>query len=263
MKVQTISAVALAWASISGAASAADVIATSSGTHWAGFYAGVNAGGAWSTTCNTWDAHGPLANTAAFNNRDCPNNGTFVGGVQIGYNFQRDQLVWGFGLDYDFWSAKDRSRTLTYTGPAFPNGTYRFSGKANPNGFAILGPRIGWATDNWLPYFRVGGVFASGTHDVAASYTPTGGAAPTASFSGGKNSKSSGFGIGVGVEYALPESWSFKAEYTYVNLGKGSNSTPICTGTAASCAAFAGFSLDSIHNSFTASIFRVGINYLF
>jgi outer membrane protein OmpA-like peptidoglycan-associated protein/opacity protein-like surface antigen len=259
MKLNIFPAVLLALASI-GAARAQD---SSSITNWRGFYVGGNIGGAWSTTCNTWTANGPLANTPAFNNRDCPNNGAFVGGAQIGYNFQSDQWVWGFGLDYDFWSSQNHNRSLLYTGPAFPDGTYAFSGKVNPNGFAILGPRIAYAIGDWLPYLRVGGVFSSGSHDVTASYTPTGGAAPTATFNGSKNSKSNGFGVGVGVDYALADQWFLRADYTYVNLGKGSNSTPTCMGSAAACAAFSGFSLDSIHNSFTASVVRVGINYRF
>jgi outer membrane protein OmpA-like peptidoglycan-associated protein/opacity protein-like surface antigen len=244
-----------------GAAQAQD----SSGavTDWRGFYVGVNAGGAWSTTCNTWTANGPLANTPAFNNRDCPNRGTFVGGVQIGYNFQHDQWVWGFGADYDFWSSKSRTNSLVYNGAVFPQGTYSFSGQISPNGFAILGPRIGYAVDRWLPYLRVGGVFSSGSHEVQAFYTPTGAASPTASFNGGKNSKSNGFGLGAGVEYALADSWSMRFEYTYVNLGKGSSSNVTCTGSAAACNAFANLSLDSIHNSFTASVARLAINYRF
>jgi outer membrane immunogenic protein len=261
MKLPHRLAALLAFASIAGAASAQTFVTTSGTTDWRGFYAGGNLGGAWSTTCNSWTANGPLANTAAFNNRNCPNNGVFAGGVQIGYNFQSDQLVWGFGLDYEAWSAKDHNRSVTYVGPGLPNGTYAFSGKVSPNGFAILGPRIGYAVDNWLTYFRVGGVFTSGSHSVTASYTATGDAAPSASFDGGKNTKSNGFGLGVGVEYMMADPWSFRAEYTYVNIGKGTNTTTSCTGNA--CAAFAGISLDSIHNSFTASVFRVGINYKF
>jgi outer membrane immunogenic protein len=261
MKIRTFSAGLLALASISGAASAQGTVTTSSGTDWRGFYAGVNGGGAWNSTCNNWTANGPGANTAAFNNRSCPNNGTGIGGVQIGYNFQRDQLVWGFGLDYEIWSAKNHNRSVTYAGPTPPpDGTYAFSGKVNPDGFLIVGPRIGYAVDEWLSYLRVGGVFTSGTSNTTASFTDATG---TASFSGGRNFKSSGFGIGVGVEYALADPWSFRAEYTYVSLGKGSNTVTTCSGTATTCAEFANLSLNSIHNSLTANVFRVGINYRF
>jgi outer membrane protein OmpA-like peptidoglycan-associated protein/opacity protein-like surface antigen len=253
----------LTFASIAGAASAQDVIATTSITDWRGFFAGVNIGGAWNTTCNTWNLNN-VSNPVivnAFNNRDCPNNGVFVGGVQIGRNFQHDAWVFGLGVDYDFWSAKNRSRSYTYTGTTPPpNGTYSFYGKVNPNGFAILGPRIGYAVDNWLPYLRVGGVFTGGSHNSTASFTDATG---TASFSGSKNFKANGFGAGIGSDFMIDNSWFIRAEYTYVNLGKGSTTVTQCTGTAATCNEFGLFQLNNIHNSFTASVFRVGINYRF
>jgi outer membrane protein OmpA-like peptidoglycan-associated protein len=264
MKLKILSGWLLASGLITGAASAQDVIATSDTAQWAGFYIGLNAGGAWNHTCNSWTPAGPIVDPAianAFYNRNCPNNGVFVGGAQIGYNFQYDHLVWGFGLDYDYWSAKNHNRSLTYTGPVPPpDGTYAFSGKVSPNGFAILGPRIGYAAGNWLPYLRAGGVYAWGSHHSTATFTDPEG---TASFSGGKNFKSSGYGAGAGLEYALPGQWSLRAEYTYVNLGKGTNSTTTCTGSAATCTEFGNLSLDNIHNSFTANIARIGINYRF
>ncbi len=265
MKLTTRSAALIALTTIASAASAApDVIATSSANSWGGFYMGLNAGAGINTTCNTWDANGPLANTPAFNNRDCPNRTAFVGGVQIGYNFTYQQLVWGFGADYDFYSASSKNRSLVYGGPNFPNGTYTFSGKNSPSGFGILGPRIGYAFDQWLPYIRVGGVFTSGSSNSNVSFTPTGATSPTATFNGGRNYKSSGWGIGAGVDYKLEESWSVGAQYTYVNLGKGSNTTTTCTGiSTAACNAFAGFSLDSIHNSLTFSVIRLNVNYYF
>jgi outer membrane immunogenic protein len=254
----------IALAAISGAASAQGVVMTTTSLPWNGFYVGLNAGAAWNTTCNTWTANGPGANTPAFNDRDCPNKSTGLGGVQFGYNFQHEQWVWGLELDYDIWSTKNKSKSFAYTGAAFPPGTYSFSGKLSPNGVAIIGPRLGYVVDNWLPYIRAGGVFTSGTHDIVASYTPTGASTPTATFNGGKNTASHGFGVSVGTEYKFAEQWSAKLEYTYIQLGKSSqNSTTSCSGSAVACDAFAGASLDSIHNSFTASLLRFGINYAF
>jgi outer membrane protein OmpA-like peptidoglycan-associated protein len=245
--------------------------------YWKGFYIGGNIGGAWNSTCNTWSLNGPAATDPAlvnaFNNRNCPNNGVFIGGAQIGYNFQYDRWVWGFGLDYDQWSAKNHSRTLTYA-PAvatgFPPGTASFYGKVSPNGFAILGPRIGYAVGNVLPYVRAGGVYAGGSRNTTTSYTSAGDASPDAYFSGSKNFKSSGFGAGAGMDYLLSDNWFLRAEYTFIKLGKGTTSSAQCTsaGTAAGaaiCDQFGASSLqlDNIHNSFTANIVRVGINYKF
>jgi outer membrane immunogenic protein len=265
MKSSHCFAALLVLGSISGVASAQAqyVTAEAAVADWRGFYAGLNIGGAWNTTCDTWSAHGPLANTAAFDNRDCPNNSSFVGGLQLGYNFQYGNLVWGIGLDFDGLSSKDRSRSLTYGGALVPAGTYDFSGKTSPDGFLILGPRIGYAIDQWLPYFRVGGVHANGSSHSEATFTPLGGSAPTASFNGGKNYKTNGWVVGVGTEFLADGPWTIRAEYLYVNIGKGSGSDRTCNGSPTACAVFNGAELDNIHNSFTASLFRVGFNYKF
>jgi outer membrane immunogenic protein len=274
MKLKLLSASLLALGSI-GAAQAQDIITTVTNP-WAGFYAGANIGGAWNHTCQSWTP-GPgitgnpaLAN--AFYNRNCPNNGNFIGGVDLGYNFQYEQWVWGFKADYDAIGNKNVNRSYNYTsrgpGDPFPSGNYAINGKVSPNGIGLLGPRVGYAFDQWLPYFRVGGAFAGGQHTSTLSFTPAAGStASPASISGGKNFKSSGWNVGVGLDYGVQGPWSFTAEYNYVNLGKGTNSTFACStakGTVPPiCTNYANFSLDNIHNSFTANLFRVGFHYNF
>jgi len=66
-----------------------------------------------------------------------------------------------------------------------------------------------------------------------------------------------------GAEWGLNGPWSITAEYLHANLGKGSHSTTTCSGAAPVCAAFAGISLEGIHNGFSSNSFRVGINYWF
>ena len=245
--------------------------------YWRGFYIGGNVGGAWNSTCNNWSLNGPATNdpalVSAFNNRSCPNNGVFIGGAQIGYNFQYDRWVWGFGLDYDQWHAKNRTRSFTYVpgvGSTFPGGTAAFTGKVSPNGFAILGPRVGYAFGNVLPYVRAGGVYAGGSRTSTATYTATGDPSPDAYFSGSKDFKSSGYGVGAGVDFLLNDHWFLRAEYTHINLGKGTNTATHCSsaGTAAGTAICAEFNsdaleLNNIHNSFNANIARFGVNYKF
>ena len=258
-KFTSRSAALLALASFAGAASA------QSDNPWSGFYAGLNAGEASNNTCNSWTPKGaPIdpANVTEFYNRNCP-RGTFAGGVQIGENFQYKRLVWGLGAELDAWVAKNQNQSLKYAGEEPPPGTYAFPGKLNPNVFSVIGPRIGYAGDQWQPYVMVGTVVTVGSRNSALSYTPKAAAKPTASFSGGTNLTSAGWAAGGGVEYGLNGPWSITAEYLYANLGKGSNSTTTCTGSASACAAFSGISFDSIHTSFTAHMFRIGINYWF
>jgi outer membrane immunogenic protein len=276
MKFASSVAALLALTSLASAAYAQDVIATQN-TPWKGFYGGANIGGAWNHTCSSWEPGpnitGNPALADAFYNRNCPSNGNFIGGVDFGYNFQSDQWVWGLKFDYDAIGSKNNTRSYDYIpvvaqhADPIPAGTYTASGKLSPNGIFLFGPRIGYAFDQWLPYFRIGGAFTSGQHTATLSYTPVGDTTPTNSFSGGKNYKSSGFNAGFGVDYDLSGPWSFTAEYNYVNLGKGTNSTFACStakGTVPPiCADYANFSLDNIHNSLTMNLFRVGFHYSF
>src|SRR5208282_2754607 len=100
MKLKIILGTAIALASV-GAAQAQDII-TTAGTDWHGFYVGANIGGAWNHTCQSWEPGAAITSgmypglANAFYNRNCPNNGNFIGGVDLGYNFQYGQWVWGF-----------------------------------------------------------------------------------------------------------------------------------------------------------------------
>ncbi len=232
---------------------------------WAGPYMGLNAGGAHSASCATVSLQGATVgseNVPGFSNQYCP-NGDFVGGVQLGENFQIKRFVWGIGADLDAWSAKSVQGSRKYTGSLLPPGEYSFFGKLNPDAFAIIGGRIGYAGDLMLPYLRLGGIFTTGSHNSTLVYTPTATTKPSASFNGGQNFTSSGWVAGGGTEIGLNGAWSITAEYLHVSLGKSSNATALCNGTPADCAAFVGTSLDSSHGTFAANMFRISINYWF
>jgi outer membrane immunogenic protein len=198
----------------------------------------------------------------------------FVGGVQFGYNFQYQQIVWGLGVDWDGASSKNRSETRTYNGQFGtppPTGTYTAYGKVEPNSIFILGPRIGYlfsGYENWLPFIRAGGVFTSGTPTAVLSYTPDAAAAAAGAtsktFVGSKNAKNNGWMIGAGVEWEFMDQWSAGLEYNYVNLGKSSSSVESCTPAgSAACTAFGNLTIENTHNSFTASLVRLKVNYRF
>ena len=65
---------------------------------WNGGYGGFNAGQASSHSCTTWAPTGSSAESttlAGLYQPDCATHGAFVGGGQIGDNFQTDRLAWG------------------------------------------------------------------------------------------------------------------------------------------------------------------------
>ena len=245
----------LALTSVAGAAFA------QSDNPWNGIYAGANAGDVRNGACvsGTLNA-GSVATTF---NQLCPSGGSLAYGVQIGDDFQYKKFVLGFSADLDLGSTKSQSQSATATGAAPPAGTYTLSGKLDPTTFGLLGLRVGYASLRWLPYLKAGAIIAGGSHNSTLSYTPPGAVKPTASFNGGKNYSSAGWAAGGGVEYGFNGPWSISLEYLRANLGKGSSSTATCSGLAAACAEFSGISFDSSHNSFTADIIRIGVNYWF
>ena len=233
---------------------------------WDGPYVGVNVGGASSSTCNSWALNGALlvpSVASQFYNRDCSKSSALVGGVQLGENIQIHRLLLGIGADVDYSRANDLNQSLKYTGAVPPSGTYAFSGKLGPSGFAVIGPRIGYAGDTWLPYVRVGTILTAGSHNSKLYYTPAATTVPTASFGGGKDFSTSGWVAGGGFELGLNGAWSITAEYLHAILGKGSNSSTACNGSAAACAAFSGISFGNNHEGFRANIFRIGVTYWF
>lgn len=233
-----------------------------SSTPWDGFYLGANLGGMNSKVCGNSTFTGAAidpALDASFSN--CSGSG-LVGGLQFGENFQFSRLVWGLGVDVVLSSAKDVNSSLNFSGPAPPAGTYLSSGKLNPADFAIVGARVGYGGSLIFPYLRAGGVVTS-SRNSTVSYVPIGTTQPIASFSGGKNFNSTGWAAGAGAEIGLNGAWSLSAEYLHVSLGKASSSTSPCAGTASACAAFAGLSLDTSRNAFSANLIRIGINYWF
>jgi len=254
------SAALVAMVAIAGAASAQSDIP------WNGVYLGVNAGEASSSTCNRWALNGAMIAPAVafkFSNRDCSNSSALVGGVRLGENFQYKRLVLGIDADLDLWGAKGFNQSLKYSGAVPLPGTYHYSDKPSPGGFAVIGPRIGYAGDTWLPYIQVGTIIAAGSHGSTLYYTPTGAKVPTASFSGGRDFSSTGWVAGGGFELGLNGAWSITAEYLHSNFGKGSNSSGTCNGSVPACAAFSGISFNNIHEGFSANIVRVGITYWF
>lgn len=233
---------------------------------WDGAYVGFNVGDGSVRACDSWALKGETINSTIapqFTRPNCSHTGALVSGIQIGETFQYKRLVWGIGADVDYWAGRTINDSFKYSGTAPPPGSYTFSSKETPSGFAIISPRIGYAGDTWLPYLRVGGIFSAGAHKSDLFYTPTGSIKPTASFSGGTDFSTVGWVAGGGFELGLNGAWSITAEYLHASLGKGSDSTGICNGAAAACAAFSGVSLGTSHEGSSANIFRIGITCWF
>jgi outer membrane immunogenic protein len=178
---------------------------------WSGFYLGVNGGGEWGRS--RWDS------TGGFNL-----SGGVVGGT-AGYNWQVGRAVFGLEGDADWSSLKGTTTTLCPAGCT-----------TNNDWLATVRGRFGYAFDRFVPY--VTGGLAVG--DIRASTPGFAGATQT----------NAGWTVGGGVEFALTNNWSAKAEYLHVDLGNlncGFN----CGTTA------------SNNVSLRSNTVRAGVNYRF
>jgi outer membrane immunogenic protein len=232
---------------------------------WNGVYAGFNLGEASSHACSSWTPSGDSIDTgviASFLNSNCSGSG-FVFGARFGENFQINRFVWGLDADIGAWRGGSENQSLKYTGAALPPGTYAFSSKSSPSGFAIVGPRVGYAGNLWMPYLEVGGLFAFGAKDDTLTYALASGGNPIASFSGGKNFSTTGWVSGGGFEWGFHGAWTIDVEYLHMDLGKGSASASKCAGSAAACALFSGIAFENSHDAFSGNMIRIGFNYWF
>ena len=161
---------------------------------WRGFYFGGNLGGAWTT--------GTLTDRLTEASFSTDHSG-FISGVQIGYNFQVDNLVFGIEGDFDWTSLGDTSNRLAVPGV----GTLQAS--AETQWITTLAARIGLTLERALVYVKIGGGWV---RNEASITNQTTGTSVTASNTNG------GWLVGGGVEYALTPNWTAKFEYDLLAL---------------------------------------------
>ena len=167
---------------------------------WTGFYVGANIGGAWADTDIT---NGFTGTTWS------PSGSSFIGGGQVGYNWQFNG-PWVIGVEWDFdWSSSGSNSVRAQ----IPGGNI-IEANINPQWMTTVAGRFGYAVDTWLFYVKGGGGWVN--TDFNAVNVTTG-----ASTSGSKTA--SGWLVGVGVEYAFSRNWSAKLEYDYLGLSSWSN----------------------------------------
>jgi outer membrane immunogenic protein len=177
--------------------------------NWTGFYGGVNVGGSWGHQRVSLDD----ATTGARVLTDSPGLNGAIGGGQVGYNWQPFNHPLVFGVEADIQGSGQKSDGSFVGGLATPGIVY----EDRLDWFGTLRGRIGWAMgerSNWLPYITGGLAYGQGT----ISGNGTAGGVPVAFNS---TSTYAGWVLGGGVEWAFWDRWSAKAEYLYMDLGRG------------------------------------------
>ncbi|MDX6805302.1 outer membrane protein [Terrihabitans rhizophilus] len=191
---------------------------------WTGFYAGVNVGygsGDIGTTDSTVTTTGPLVGIPA---ESLPDGTTFpgddssadiegvIGGGQIGYNHQVGSLV--FGIEGTIQGAELETSSAFLGSEAGPF----YETEAALDFYGTVVGRVGFAFDRVLVYANGGLAIGQGS----ASLSITGGTEedPTGpTFSDDQEETFFGYAVGAGVEFAMFDNWSVKAEYQYLDFG--------------------------------------------
>jgi outer membrane immunogenic protein len=186
-------------ATLSGNASAADIIrqptykAPPAGVlpvayDWTGFYIGGHIGYGWAT--KGWTDSAGLFSLS----HDADG---FLGGAQLGFNYQIGQIV--LGVEGDF----------SWTGITGGANTLASNFNVDVDWISTLTGRVGVAFDRWLVYGKGGVAWAK---DVYSTNFYT---LPGTSISDTRI----GWTAGAGLEYAFAPQWTAKLEYNYIDLG--------------------------------------------
>jgi outer membrane immunogenic protein len=250
--------------------------------NWTGWYAGVNAGASFGSVKTDFNGapflwagvFGPIAPGFGFSDRASPDG--FMGGGQIGYNWQWSPLI-VLGLEADFQGAAEKDNiTLTNAFTSFPSanttvGTAVIDYTTKIEWFGTVRARIGYVWGNGKVLSYVTGGLAYGKVDLEGTSNVSGGfvgfcCSPfsnTQAF--GHSQVNTGWVVGYGTEgvLAIP-GWTWKVEGLYMDLGT-LNTTSVTTSNPLINANpnFGTGAQVTTHSHFTDGILRGGLNYKF
>jgi outer membrane immunogenic protein len=219
--------------------------------NWSGFYIGGNLGYSWGRSSTDAFIGSTAGATLATASRSADLDG-WLGGFQLGFNWQSGNTVWGFEADIQATGQKASwtSSCATALCAAVPI-TATLDHKLD--WFSTFRLRLGWTfTPTTLLYITGGGVVGEVKNDLTLS-------SPTVTAIGSRSNTEVGWTIGAGLETALGASnWTGKLEYLYLDIGSSSD---VLTTTIP--AAGGGFLTLNRNSRVTDHIFRVGLNYRF
>jgi outer membrane immunogenic protein len=200
---------------------------------WTGFYIGGNAGAGWN--------NGSVSDTLLGETWSANNNATFVGGGQVGANYEfGGGFVVGVEGDFDWFANNNNSVTVLGT---------TVQGSNDGRWLTTLTGRFGYAVDRVLFYGKGGGAWV-GSNNLTVTNLATG---SSVSFS--NNNTNTGWTAGAGIEWAFTNNWTARLEYDYVGLDNASFTVPVTSPILAGDV----FST----NNRNIQLVTVGINYLF
>ena len=218
--------------------------------NWTGLYVGLNAGGGWGSDPVTYT---PLYTAppvgfpafAAANGSPTLHPAGFVGGAQIGYNWQSGNWLLGLEADADFARLARSTNTGVLNFPAVA--PFQIATAVGTQWLVTVRPRLGYVVGRGLVYVTGGAAFS----DLQLAQTVIF-AGPSIA-TGSTQVTRAGWTAGGGIEYSLASHWSAKVEYLHADFGS---------------VGFAALVNNPVINStssarFRMDIVRAGLNYHF
>jgi outer membrane immunogenic protein len=254
--------------------------------NWTGWYVGVNAGASFGHATTDFNAAPittqPLSNhfasAAGLVGPDSAQPDGFMGGGQIGYNWQWSPLI-VLGVEADIQGALEKdTATLpnSFTIPAVIGTTAQTSVtdySTKIEWFGTVRGRIGyvWGNGNVMSYLTgglaYGKVDVEGTNTVSGSFAPSGGSgvfSVTNAFS--HNAVNTGWVAGYGTEAVIDfwglRNWTWKIEGLWMDLGHIDTAGVTSGSVGGGITSISGGQLTT-HTHFTDGILRGGLNYKF
>ena len=187
-------------------ATAADFEPIDTRYDWTGFYIGGHAGYGDANVDGVFDRSeidGEFPEEATF--ADDLNLDGFIGGGQVGFNWQHDAFLLGLEGDFSFTDFNDKVGD-------FGNNDII---KADIDFLASLRVRAGFAADRFLVYATGGVAYASGDFKLIDDRGATPGEGSVGENSGSVNIDSFGGVVGGGAEWAITDQISIRGEGLY------------------------------------------------
>lgn len=228
---------------------------------WTGFYVGLNAGYTWadSNTVNLLSTDtGPGGFTSGQAAGAIPsafslNRNGFIGGGQVGYNYQfSEKFVVGVEADIQGVASSTNTASTFQAGIAFAPTQTGVSTSLDYLG-TVRG-RIGYLVTPTLLLYGTGGLAYGQANLSVNAFGPTW--APPMAGSQTFSDTRAGWAAGGGAEWMFMPNWSAKVEYLYYDLGT-------VTTPSIGYAYGANFTTLAASQRFNGHVVRAGLNYHF
>lgn len=222
---------------------------------WAGAYVGLDAGIAinGSSGNNTLNPSSVVPNDYTYYRSN--NNVHFTGGLNLGYNWQMNNMVVGVEADINYLGRDgNRYANALPTNPSYPY-VLGVRSAQGPNWFGTVRGRVGFMYDRALFYVTGGLAYGGGNKSAEAVYVVNNNGPVSSDYTSSRGGHV-GWTLGAGINYALTQNWVLKGEYLYVDLGGKNRTLTSATSTVPA-------SISTSANGTKFSVVRAGIAYKF